>query len=79
LSNAVNRDWESEISDAGNHYVAVRGLQEPQLHNDKKQKEALRPFGDEKVLQFVPQAHGAQGSEVAVGRTVLVLGESSNR
>jgi hypothetical protein len=54
-------------------------LQEPQLHNDKKQKEALRPFGDEKVLQFVPQAHGAQGSEVAVGRTVLVLGESSNR
>jgi hypothetical protein len=42
----------------------VRGLQEPQLHNDKKQKEALRPFGDEKVLQFVPQAHGAQGSEM---------------
>jgi hypothetical protein len=60
-------------------------LQEPQLHDDKKQEEALRPFGDKEVLQFVPQAHGAQGSEVTVGRTVLVLpfaaqgeGESSN-
>jgi hypothetical protein len=53
-------------------------LQEPQLHDDEEQEEALRSLGDEKVLQFVPQAHGAQGSEVAVGRTVLVLGESSN-
>jgi hypothetical protein len=42
----------------------VRGLQKPQLHDDEKQEEALRPFGDEEVLQFVPQAHGAQGSEV---------------
>jgi hypothetical protein len=39
-------------------------LQKSQLHNDKKQKEALRTPGDEEVLQFVPQAHSAQGSEV---------------
>jgi hypothetical protein len=47
------------LSDARNHYVAVRGLQEPQLHNNQKQEEALRAVGDEKVLQFVPQAYGA--------------------
>src|SRR5215470_7943074 len=41
-------------------------MQEPQLHDDEEQKEALRADGDEKVLQFVPEAHGAQGSEVAV-------------
>jgi hypothetical protein len=53
----------------------VRGLQKPQLHDDKKQEEALRPFGDEEVLQFVPQAHGAQGSEIAsVFRQVLQAG-----
>jgi hypothetical protein len=56
----------------------MRRLQKPQLHDNEKQEEALRPFGDEKVLQFVPQTHGAQGSEIGVGRTVLVLGESSN-
>jgi hypothetical protein len=56
----------------------VRGLQEPQLHDDEEQEEALRPFGDKEVLQLVPQAHGAQGSEVVSAETVLVLGESSN-
>ena len=45
-----------------NHYVAVRGLQEPQLHDDEKQEEALRTSGDEKILQYVPQAHGTQRS-----------------
>jgi hypothetical protein len=39
-------------------------LQEPQLHDDEKQEEALRAFGDEKVLQLVPEAHWAQGSEI---------------
>jgi hypothetical protein len=59
-------------------------LQESQLHNDKKQKEAFRSAGDQEVLQFVPQAHSTQGSEVAsfllLGgvRPVLFLGESSN-
>jgi hypothetical protein len=52
------------LTHAGNHYVAVWRLQKSQLHNDKKQKEALRAPGDEEVLQFVPQAHSAQGSEV---------------
>jgi hypothetical protein len=50
----------------------MRRLQKPQLHDDEEQEEALRAFGDEKVLQFVPQAHGAQGSEVILGETVLV-------
>jgi hypothetical protein len=59
-------------------------LQEPQLHHDEEQKEAFGAFGNEEVLQYVPQANGAQGSEVAFGfaeercRSVLVLGESSN-
>jgi hypothetical protein len=72
----VTGNQEERQGHAGNHHVAVRGLQEPQLHNDKEQKEALRPFGDEEVLQFVQEAHGTQGSEIAVGRTVLVLGKS---
>jgi hypothetical protein len=37
----------------------VRGLQKPQLHDDKEQEEAFRPFGDEEVLQFMQEAHGA--------------------
>jgi hypothetical protein len=41
-------------------------LQESQLHDDKKQEEALGAFGDEEVLQHVPEAHGAQGSEVTL-------------
>jgi hypothetical protein len=53
-------------------------MQEPQLHDNEKQEEALGPARDEKILQFLPQAYGAQGSEVRIGRTVLVLGESSN-
>ena len=76
---------ERVLSDARNHYFAVRGLQEPQLHDDEEQEEALRANGDAEVLQFVPEAHGAQGSEVGsrfparFGSTaVLVLGESSN-
>jgi hypothetical protein len=42
----------------------VRGLQKPQLHDDEKQEEAHRAVGNEEVLQHVPQANGAQGSEV---------------
>jgi hypothetical protein len=37
-------------------------LQESQLHDDKKQEEALRTHGDQEVLPGVPQAHRAQGS-----------------
>jgi hypothetical protein len=40
-------------------------VQEPELHHNKEQEEALRPVGDKEVLQYVPQAHGAQGSEVS--------------
>jgi hypothetical protein len=39
-------------------------LQEPQLYDNEEQEEALGSYGDEEVLQFVPQAHGSQGSEV---------------
>jgi hypothetical protein len=51
-----------ELSHAGNHHVAVWRLQKSQLHNDKEQKEAFGPAGDQEVLQFVPQAHSTQGS-----------------
>src|SRR5215469_11982355 len=56
-------------------------MQEPQLYNDEEQEEAQRAAGDEEVLQYVPQADGAQGSEVVSvfgGRPDLSLGESSN-
>jgi hypothetical protein len=77
------------ISDARDYYVAVRRLQEPQLHNDEEQEEAYRTAGNEEVLQYVPEANGTQGSEVsfrfresvfagARDRPVLNLGESSN-
>jgi hypothetical protein len=81
---AVNRSARKGIRHARDHYVAVRRLQKPQLHDDEKQEEAHRAVGDEEVLQYVPQANGAQGSEVAFvfaeagGRPVLILGESSN-
>src|SRR6266568_7771523 len=52
---------------ARNHYIAVRRMQEPQLHHDKKQEEAYRAFGNEEILQYVPQANGAQGSEIVFG------------
>jgi hypothetical protein len=64
-------------------------LQKPQLHNVEEQEEAHRADGNEEVLQHVPQANGAQGSEVTVrngrdrfagvgDRPILILGESSN-
>jgi hypothetical protein len=59
-------------------------MQEPQLHNDKKQEEAQRASGNKEILQYVPQANGAQGSEIAFVlegfqlRPDLNSGESSN-
>src|SRR2546429_446710 len=61
-----------------------RSMQEPQLHHDQKQEEAQRASGNEEILQYVPQADGAQGSEIVFvwegfrGRPDLNLGESSN-
>jgi hypothetical protein len=54
------RNLEGNQGHARNHHVAVRRLQKPQLHDDEEQEEALRARGNEKVLQFVPQAHAAQ-------------------
>jgi len=45
----------------------MRGLQKPQLHDDEEQEEAHRADGNEEVLQYVPEADGAQGSEVSSG------------
>jgi hypothetical protein len=42
-------------------------LQKPQLHDDEEQKEAFGAVGNEEVLQYVPEADGAQRSEVAFG------------
>jgi hypothetical protein len=44
----------------------VRRLQKPQLHNDEEQEKAYRADGNKEVLQYVPQANGAQGSEVVL-------------
>jgi hypothetical protein len=46
-------------SDARNHYVTVRRLQEPQLHIDEEQEEEPGPAGVEEVLPGVPPPHGA--------------------
>jgi type II secretory pathway component PulL len=40
----------------------VRGLQKSQLHHDKEQEEAYRTDGNEEVLQYLPEADGAQRS-----------------
>jgi hypothetical protein len=50
---------------ARNHYAAVQRLQEPELYDHQESEEALRPDGNQEVLQLVPQAHGTQRSEVA--------------
>jgi hypothetical protein len=42
----------------------VQRLQKPELHDHQESEETFRPDGNEEVLQFVPQAHGSQGSEV---------------
>jgi hypothetical protein len=47
------------LRNARNDYIAVRGVQESQLHNDEEQEETLRAAGDEEVLQLVPQAYGS--------------------
>jgi hypothetical protein len=44
----------------------VRGLQKPQLHDIEEQEEAYRADGNQEVLQYVPKANGAQGSEVVL-------------
>jgi hypothetical protein len=57
----------------------VRGLQKSQLHYDEEQKKAYRTDGNEEILQYMPQANGAQRSEVTSSAgLVLALGESSN-
>ena len=55
---------ETEKTNARDDYAAVRGMQEPQLHDDEEQEEAHRAAGNEEVLQHLPPADGAQGSEV---------------
>ena len=42
----------------------MQRLQEPQLYDHKEQEKASGPSGDSKVLQHVPEAYRAQGSEV---------------
>jgi hypothetical protein len=44
----------------------VQRLQKPELHDHEEPEEAYRPARDEQVLQGVPQAHAAQGSEVRI-------------
>jgi hypothetical protein len=67
LKKAAGRKSKLGLDHAGNHYVAVRGVQEPQLHDDEEQKETLGSAGDQEVLQYVPETHRAQGSQVGLG------------
>jgi hypothetical protein len=46
------------------YYVAVWRLQRAKLFDDQEPKNDTGPSGTEEVLQPVPQAHAAQGSEI---------------
>jgi hypothetical protein len=41
-----------------NRYITVRGVQEPELFDNKKPQDHNRPVGVFEVLQALPQAHG---------------------
>jgi hypothetical protein len=43
---------------ARNHYVTMRRLQEPQLHDDEEQEKAAGPAGAEEILLHLPAPHG---------------------
>jgi hypothetical protein len=57
---------------ARNHYIAMHGLQEPELHHHEESEEAHRAHGDKKVLQHVPEADAAQGSKIKQQRRVFL-------
>jgi hypothetical protein len=48
----------------GNHSFAVCRLQGQELLHDQEPEDDSGPPGNEEVLPQVPQAHGAQGSEI---------------
>jgi hypothetical protein len=50
----------------------MQRVQKPELHDHQEQEEASGPAGDAEILQHLPEAHGAQGSEIEPAR---ILGE----
>jgi hypothetical protein len=53
---------------AGNYYHAVHRVQGAQLLDDEEQEDHYGSSRDEEVLQALPQAPNAQGSEVEKNR-----------
>jgi hypothetical protein len=58
--------------DARNHYIAMHGLQEPELHDHEEPQETSGTHGDEEILQYVPETNAAQGSEVSIAVTLVL-------
>jgi hypothetical protein len=62
---------EGDLSNARNHHTAVPGLQEPELLHDQEQEDDHGSARVLEVLQYLPQAHGAQRDEVSFQVSVL--------
>jgi hypothetical protein len=39
-------------------------VQKPELHHHQEPEKASGPIGDFEILQYVPETHRAQGSEI---------------
>jgi hypothetical protein len=47
----------------------VFGVQAAELHLHAEQEDPDRAFGNEEILQVLPETHASQGSEVTRGQT----------
>jgi hypothetical protein len=48
-------------------------MQEPELHDHQEQEEASGPAGNAEILQHLPEAYGAQGSEITTPEGLVAL------
>jgi hypothetical protein len=56
-----------------NHHVSMHGMQESELFGDQEQKDHYRAVGNEEILPLLPEAPGAQGNQVELEGTGMVL------
>ena len=68
-----------ELTNARNYYLAMPHLQEPELLHYQEQEDDHRPPRVLKVLQHMPQAHGAQRDEVRAPLASAVGNELESR
>jgi hypothetical protein len=51
----------------------VRGLQAPELQYDQEPAQEFGAAGVQQVLPLLPEAHGAQGNQIAIGYLCVVI------